>query len=90
MKLKRLKRELEKVTAERDLLLANNRRLIQTTKDHADSSLITGSNPASYTSSSTNTIKIPNSSPLLNINSSGIEKIQLFRSLFTDVKMYIR
>jgi hypothetical protein len=40
--IERLKRELEEVTAERDYLLAENRRLIQNTKDHAASSQIPG------------------------------------------------
>lgn len=80
--IERLKRELEEVTAERDYLLAENRRLVQATKDHAASNQIPGLKPASYTTPSTDTIKTQGSSPLLNINSSVPDKIRLFRSLF--------
>ena len=77
-----LKRKLEEITAERDSLLAENRRLIQATKDYVDLSQIPGLNPASYTTPSTNTIKKQSFSLIQNINSSVPEKIQLFRSLF--------
>lgn len=81
--IERLKRKLEEVTAERDFLLAENNRLIQTTKDHADSSQIPDLKPASYKTPTTNTItKKQSSSPLPNNNSSVPEKIRLFRSLF--------
>jgi superfamily II DNA or RNA helicase len=80
--IQRLKRELEKVTAERDRLLADNRRLIQTTKDHADSGQISDIKPTSYAAPLTNPKKILGSSPLLNTNSSVPDKIRLFRSLF--------
>jgi hypothetical protein len=80
--IERLKRELEEVTAERDFLLAEHRHLVQTTKDHADSSQIQGLKPTSYTIPSTNTITKQSSLSLVNSKSSIPEKIRLFRSLF--------
>ncbi len=80
--IERLKRELEEVTAERDYLLAENRRLTQTPQDTTASDRITGFKSVSDLIPSTNTIKEHGSMPLLNSDSPVIEKIRLFRSLF--------
>ena len=77
-----LKQELEEITAERDFLLAENRRLTQTAKDTPDSNRVTGFRSVNDLVPSTNAIQKPGSTTLLNNDSSVIEKIRLFRSLF--------
>ena len=76
--IERLKRELEEITAERDFLLAENRRLTQTAKDTLDSNRLTGFRSVNDLVPSTNAIQKPVSTPLLNNDSPIIEKIRQF------------
>jgi hypothetical protein len=80
--IERLKRELEEITAERDYLLAENRRLTQTARGTTASDRITDFKSVADFIPSKNTIKKPGSMPLLNSDFALTEKTQRFRSLF--------
>ena len=80
--IKRLMRELEGITAERDYLLVENRRLTQTSQvKQAPIQAIT-KELVKEAVSSVNAAKRSNSILSLNFDSSLEEKIRLFRSLF--------
>ena len=79
----RLRRELKQMAAERDRLLAENRRLAEHLKSHAEpnapepSGIARGNSPQETVVGQASTLRSVNS------DSTRVENVQLFRSLFT-------
>ena len=80
--IERLRRELEKITAERDYLLVENRRLTQISQVNQAPIRAITNELVKEAILSGNTVKLSDSISSLNSESPLSEKIMLFRSLF--------
>jgi hypothetical protein len=85
--IERLRRELEEITAERDYLLAKNRRLTQTSQGNQARIWVGTNELVKEAVPSVTVTKQSDSKSSVNSESPLAEKIRLYRSLFHGVKM---